>query len=471
LTVDVAVIGGGITGITTALLLKRGGAKVAVLEAGRVCEGTTGYTTAKVTSLQATTYKQLLSTFGEAGARVYAQANEAGLAQVAELVRELGIDCDFRRRPNYTYAASPAGLADVEREAEAARAAGLPVILTDSLDLPYPIAGAVGLADQAEFHPRKYVLALAEQVPGDGSHLFERSRVEAVDQGPPARVLANGRTVSADTVMVATGMPILDRGLYFARETPVRSYVVAVRSPWQPAGMYISSDSPTRSLRATPAEDGELVMVGGESHKPGTGDPDASYARLARFARDELGAEEVVYRWATQDYEPADGMPYVGRLWPFSDRILTATGFRKWGLANGTAAAIMLADRVLGRHNPWSRTFDSTRVKPLASARAVLKEGVQDGFYFFADRLRKRASAGDVKPGEGKVVGSGLSQAAVYRDEDGTVHSVSARCTHLGCIVSWNGAERTWDCPCHGSRFDFDGRVVQGPAVKPLPPA
>lgn len=468
LDVDVAVIGAGITGVTTALLLKQGGANVAVLEAGRVCEGTTGYTTAKVSSLHGTTYRDLVSTFGEEGARVYAQANEGGLGRVAALVRELGIDCDFRRKPNYTYASTPAELPGVEEELEAARSAGLPVTFTDTLDLPFPVAGAVGLADQAEFHPRKYVLALAEHIEGNGSHVFEHTRAVGVEQGPPARVRANGHTVTAETVIVATGMPILDRGLYFARETPVRSYVVAVRAPAPLHGMYINAGGPTRSLRKHPAGDGELVLVCGESHKPGTGDPVAAYERLERFARQHFDVTEVAYRWSAQDYVTVDGMPYVGRLWPFSDHVLTGTGFRKWGLANGTAAAMILSERVLGGENPWAGTFDSTRVNPLPAARGILKEGVQDGFYFFADRLRKRAPADDLAPGEGRVIRSGLSQRAVYRDEGGALHAVSARCTHLGCIVSWNGAERSWDCPCHGSRFDVDGEVLQGPAVNPL---
>ena len=212
------------------------------------------------------------------------------------------------------------------------------------------------------------------------------------------------------------------------------------------------------------------MLVGGEGHKPGTGDSRRSYEQLAAFARAHFEVEEIAYRWATQDYVPADGMPYVGRLWPFSERILTATGFQKWGLANGTAAAMMLCDRVMERDNPWAEAFDSTRLTPLPSARAMLKEAAQDGFYFFADRLLKRGSDKDLAPGEGRVVGAGLGQVAVYRDESGERHAVSARCTHLGCIVSWNAAERTWDCPCHGSRFDVDGRVVQGPAVNPLKP-
>jgi glycine/D-amino acid oxidase-like deaminating enzyme/nitrite reductase/ring-hydroxylating ferredoxin subunit len=471
IAVDVAVIGAGITGVTTALLLKRGGARVAVLEAGRVCEGTTGYTTAKVSSLQALTYTRLASRFGEEGARVYAGANEGGLERIAAFVDEYEIDCDFRRKPNFTYAGSRDGLRDVEREMEAARTAGLPVTFTDRLDLPYPVAGAIGLADQAELHPRRYVLALAQAVAGEGSHVFEHTRALAVDQGSPSTVTANGRTITADAVIVATGMPILDRGLFFARETPVRSYIVAVRAPWRAQGMYISADEPTRSVRTHPVGDDELVLVGGESHKPGTGNPRASYERLERFAREHFDPGEVAFRWSSQDYVPVDGMPYVGRLWPFSDRVLTATGFKKWGLANGTAAAMMLSDRVLGRENPWAATFDPMRVKPVAAAPSMFKEGLQDGFYFFADRLRKRSRADAVPRGEGRIVGSGRAQKAVYRDESGALRAVSARCTHLGCIVSWNAAEHTWDCPCHGSRFDVDGAVVQGPAVKPLPPA
>jgi Rieske Fe-S protein len=212
-------------------------------------------------------------------------------------------------------------------------------------------------------------------------------------------------------------------------------------------------------------------VIGGEGHKPGTGDPVASYRRLIEWARQAFDVEAVEYRWATHDYMPADGMPYVGRLWPLSDRVLTATGFRKWGLANGTAAAMMLRDRIEGRGNPWARFFDSTRVKPRAAASGIAREGLEDGWHLVADRIRKRGSARKLAPGEGKVVSAGLRQVAVSRDDDGTLHAVSARCTHLGCIVSWNAAERTWDCPCHGSRFDTAGGVIQGPAVRPLPAA
>jgi glycine/D-amino acid oxidase-like deaminating enzyme/nitrite reductase/ring-hydroxylating ferredoxin subunit len=471
LSVDVAVIGGGITGVTTALLLANAGAAVAVLEARSVGAGTTGYTTAKVTSLHQLVYQELASNFGEDGARVYGLANQAGLEQIVRFAEELEISCDLERKPNYTYATDGDELAQVRAEAELARRLGLPAKFTTETDLPYPVAGAVRFEDQADFHPRRYVLGLAERLAGAGGRVFENTRVVSVDQGDPCVLGANGHRVEAGHVIVATGMPILDRGLYFARESPKRSYCIAARVRGdKPAGMYISAGEPTRSIR-THVLDGEaLVVIGGEGHKTGLGDPVASYRRLTEWAHLHFDVESIPYRWAAQDYMPADGMPYVGHLWPLSDRILTATGFRKWGLANGTAAALMLADQISGRPNPWAETFDSVRLKPLAAGPGVIKEGLQDAALLIGDRIRKRGGAANLKPGEGRVVAVGRRQVALSRDRLGELHAVSARCTHLGCIVSWNDAENTWDCPCHGSRFEPDGGVVQGPAVDPLPP-
>jgi Rieske Fe-S protein len=232
--------------------------------------------------------------------------------------------------------------------------------------------------------------------------------------------------------------------------------------------MFLSADSPTRSLRSHPLHDGgELLIVGGEGHKVGQGDEAGSYARLEEWARKHWDVVEVAHRWSSQDNMPADLLPYVGRLWPPSERILTATGFRKWGLAMGTTAAEMLADRVTGRESRWQPTFDSSRLNPTASAPDLAKENSNVGYRFFRDRLQ-RGSADGIAPGEGRVVGDGLGQTAVYRDDDGVLHAVSARCTHLGCILRFNDGERSWDCPCHGSRFGTDGEVLQGPAVAPL---
>ncbi|MEA2466437.1 MAG: hypothetical protein QOJ57_563 [Thermoleophilaceae bacterium] len=476
LHVDVAVLGGGIAGLTTALLLKRDGATVAVVEAGHVGAGVTAYTTAKVTSLHGIQYQSVESSFGPEGARVYAEANEAGLEQVARFVDELGIDCDFRRKPAFTYGEDEADAGKIEDEVEAASRAGLAATFTTETDLPWPVAAAVRLDDQAEFHPRRYLLRLAEAVAGGGSHVFERSRALAVAGGRErVRISTTRGELTADQVVVATHFPFLDRGGYFARMHPERSYGLGLylRSGTAPQGMYLSTESPSHTVRSHPTERGEMVIAGGESHKTGQGgDTAARVARLERWARERFDVRSIEYRWSTQDNMPVDGVPFIGRLAPFQKRLWVATGFMKWGLTNGTAAGMILRDLIAERANPWAELFDATRFKPLASAKELVKENANVGVHFVGDHLGRPdvRSVDSLAPGQGGIVRRGASKVAAYRDESGAVHAVSAVCTHLGCQVKWNQAERSWDCPCHGSRFDVSGRVIQGPAVKDLEP-
>jgi glycine/D-amino acid oxidase-like deaminating enzyme/nitrite reductase/ring-hydroxylating ferredoxin subunit len=472
LSVDVAVLGGGIVGISTALLLKRAGMTVAVLEADRVGAGVTGHTTAKLSSLHGLAYAELASSFGDDGARTYGEANQAGIEQIAQWVEAEGIDCDFRRKPNYTYASSRDKLRDIEREVEVAQRLGLPASYTEETDLPYPVAGAVRFEAQAEFHPRRFVLALAALVDGDGSHVFEGTRATSVSEGRPCRVETTGPAVMAGTVVVATHFPFLDRGLYFARIHPERSYALGVRVRGDaPQGMYISADQPTRSIRSHPVADGEVLIVGGEGHKTGQGgDTVERYRALEQFAHEHWDVESVEYQWASQDNESVDHVPYIGKLAPHSRRIYTATGFRKWGLAQGVAAAMILEDLILGRKNPWASLYDPGRMKPLASAKDLVMENVNVAGRFVGDRLTKRGGrdAHDLTPGEGDIAQLDGEKVAAFRDEDGGLHAVSPLCTHLGCQVNWNSGDRSWDCPCHGSRFSPDGEILHGPAVSPL---
>jgi len=472
LSVDVAVLGGGIVGISTALLLKRAGMTVAVIEADRVGAGVTGNTTAKLSSLHGLTYARLSSRFGDDGARAHGEANQAGIEQIANWVEEEEIDCDFRRKPNYTYATSRDSLGEIEEEVEAAQRAGLPASYTEETDLPYPVAGAIRFEDQAEFHPRRFLLALAGLIPGDGSHVFEHTRATGVSDGKPCRVETTGAPLIAENVVVATHFPILDRGLYFARIHPERSYALGVRvNGATPQGMYISADRPTRSIRSHPVQDGEILIVGGEGHKTGQGgDTRERYEALERFARESWDVESVEYQWASQDNESVDKVPYIGRLLPVSRRLYTATGFKKWGLAQGVASAMILEDLILGRENPWADLYDPSRMKPLASAKDLVKENANVATRFVGDRLTKRGGrdAADLQPGEGDIVHLDGEKVAAFRDEDGALHAVSTLCTHLGCQVNWNSGDRSWDCPCHGSRFSPDGEILAGPAVRPL---
>jgi Rieske Fe-S protein len=308
--------------------------------------------------------------------------------------------------------------------------------------------------------------------------IFEGSRAVEVDTDENCVVKTPGGRVTAGQVVVATHYPFLDRSLAFARVHPQRSYAIACRiGGAAPDGMFISADSPTRSVRAVPVQGEELLLVGGEGHRPGTGgDTEQCYGRLETFARSHWDVRSVDFRWSSQDNMTLDGVPYVGPLTPRADRVFMATGFAKWGMTGGTAAALLLGDLVLGRENPSAKLFDPNRLTLRPSAPRLVKENAVTGLHFIGDRIRQRGrrSIEDLDPGEGAIVRHDGETVAAYRDEDGALVAVSPTCTHLGCRVNWNRAERSWDCPCHGSRFATDGAVLQGPAVhrlerKPVP--
>jgi glycine/D-amino acid oxidase-like deaminating enzyme/nitrite reductase/ring-hydroxylating ferredoxin subunit len=468
---EVAVIGGGIVGVLCATLLAEAGMEATVIEAERVGAGVTGHTTGKLSSLHRLMYARLVDRVGEEVAGLHGRANEAGLALIARLVEEHGIDCDLRRRDNYTYADSPRELPAVEAEARVAGRLGLPARLVTDVPLPFGVAGAVRFADQAEFHPGRFVVALAAALADQGVSIHERTRVTSVADGDPAEVRTErGPVLRARRVVVATHAPILDRGMYFARQHMERSYCVAldVADPGLD-GMFISAGSPIRSIRTQPVDGREVLIVGGEGHRAGQGRSGARYTRLEAWTRERWEAGSVRWRWSSQDGMPADGLPFIGRLWPLSDRLLVATGFRKWGLAQAAAAAELLRNEITGRRSPWASAYDPRRLRR-AELSGLVRESAGVALRFFGDRVTKRSLSRGLAPGEGKVVDDRGRQLALARDLEGGLHAISARCTHLGCIVAYNADDRTWDCPCHGSRFALDGRVLEGPAVSPLGP-
>src|SRR4051812_30153621 len=442
LTVDVAVVGAGMVGITAAVLLERQGASVALIEGGRVAGGVTAYTTAKVSSAHGLHYEELESSFGEDGARAYAQANEAALEQIAACVDELGIDCDWRRKPAYIYSVDDSQRSQVEKEAEATKKAGLPTsLVTEAPELPFPIVAAVRYENQAEFHPRKYLLGLMDELARGDTQVFERSRVVSASDGHPASVTTReGYTVTAGDLIVASHFPFMDRGLYFARMHPERSYAMGVFvENHQVEGMYLSTESPSHTIRSIPTERREMLLVGGESHKVGQADERERYAAVEAWAREHWNVREVAFRWSTQDAMPVDGVPYIGKLNPGAKSLWVGTGFRKWGLTNGTAAAAILTAAIDGRELPYAHVFDSTRVGPLAGAKELIKENVNVGRRFFQDHLARpdERSPGDLAPGEGGTVRAGTRKIGAYRDDEGRLHTVSTMCTHMGCAVAW----------------------------------
>jgi glycine/D-amino acid oxidase-like deaminating enzyme/nitrite reductase/ring-hydroxylating ferredoxin subunit len=463
--VDVAVIGGGITGLTTAHLLKRAGRTVALVEMNRIGYGATGYTTAKLTVGHGLVYRRLTDEHGEETARRYARSNQDAIGLVAAIVAEHRIDCDFERASNYVYVENGESAAELEREAEAAGRAGVAADLTTETDLPYPVAAALRVDDQAQLHPWKYLAALAAVVDGDGSHVFELTRATDVRSGDPCVVETTSGSVRASHVVVATQLPFLDRGLHFARAHPAVSSLVAapIAAGEAPRGMYISADQPTRSVRSTPGEDGQrLVLVGG-------GD---GYDALEGFMRERFGIDGAPFRWSTHDYVPVDGLPFIGRIRLGEERILVATGFAKWGMTKGTLAGRILADTILGRATADAELYDAARLGLTHGLGRFARGNAEVGAQFVADRVRRwdgREAVDRLEAGGGAVVRVGGRLFAVHRDDGGVLHVLSARCTHLGCIVHWSADDRAWGCPCHGSRFAADGTLVQGPAVRDLP--
>jgi glycine/D-amino acid oxidase-like deaminating enzyme/nitrite reductase/ring-hydroxylating ferredoxin subunit len=470
-TADVAVIGGGITGATLALALQQEGARVALVEAATVGSGVTGATTAKVTALQGAILSQIASRHGAGAVNDYAQASLQAVEDVARAAEEHGIDCALERRPAVTYTTDANELKTLRQEYELARGAGLPARWEDTDGgLPFPVRGAIWLDGQIGFQPVRYVRGLVDAFARAGGQVFEHSRILSVSDGSPCRLKAADGRIAAGQVAVCTHVPTLDRSLAFARMEAQRSYCVAhwLPSAPLPRAMAIGLGKDDRSIQWF----GDNLIIGGEGHaagaKPSKANPER-YAALSAYAAEHWPVEPVHSRWSAQDPIPYDHLPMIGPLVPGSTRLWMATGWAKWGLTSGTFATRILRELINGRPNPWDGRFSPTRLT-LKSVPELAKLGANFNLHMVLDRVTPAevSSSDDVPPGEARVLRHGHGKLGVYRDSEGAAHAVSLRCTHLGCLLRFNAAETSWDCPCHGSRFDVDGAVLEGPAVHPL---
>ncbi|GAB2817990.1 FAD-dependent oxidoreductase [Streptomyces daliensis] len=476
---DTVVVGGGIAGLSVAWELTRAGQRVIVLESDRVAAGVTGHTTAKVSALHGLIYAHLRATKGEEGAELYARSQQQAVEHLADVARELGVECELERVPAYTYVDSPYHEDEIRAEAEAAAEAGLPAAYVTDTGLPFPVHAAVRVADQAQFHPRKYLLALAEDLVRRGGRIHERTRVTGLDEGTPCRVTAeNGAEVVARDVVVATHYPVFDRALMFSRLAPRRELVVSAMLPEErdPGGCYLTPERGTRSVRTAPYpfRDGHrLLIVTGEKFAPGMpgiGSVSAGYERLAAWTYEHFPEARLMHRWATQDNETADRVPYIGSFHPASQHAWVAAGFGGWGMASGVLSGQLLTALLTGDEPPpWARLYDPCRLRP-REAPAMLRMQSAVARRFVGDRLRSSYvdSVEDIAPGTGAIVRIQGRRCAVHRTPEGEVRALSPRCTHLGCLVRFNDAECAWECPCHGSRFGIEGEVIQGPATRPL---
>ncbi|NMO94495.1 FAD-dependent oxidoreductase [Paenibacillus lemnae] len=473
---DIAIVGAGITGITTAYLLAKAGRRVTLLDAGRILDGATGFTTAKVTTQHGMIYNELMHHFGEENARLYYEAGAEAMDFIRNLTAELGAECDLVTEDAYIYTTEDDKTkSQLEDEYEAYKKLGIPGEWTDRLPLPIQVTGAIKMPGQFRFHPLAYLKAMVQEFLKLGGTIYENTTIDekADTDGPVILYTERGQhKITCQQAVSASHFPFYDgKGMYFARLHVDRSYVVAIKPETAyPGGMYLSVDQPARSLRSVTYQGEELVLVGGEDHPTGKSDcTHRHYENLEVFGGELLGARSIPYRWSTQDLITLDNLPYIGQLTSKEDRVYVATGYRKWGMTNGTAAALILRDQLLGQDNRYSELFSPSRFKSDPSLKTlvvenagVAKELISGKFDMTHDKIS------DIGPGEAGVVRHNGQRAGAYKDEQGKLFLVDTTCTHMGCETHWNEGERSWDCPCHGSRFGYDGSVLEGPAVEPL---
>jgi glycine/D-amino acid oxidase-like deaminating enzyme/nitrite reductase/ring-hydroxylating ferredoxin subunit len=468
LAVDVAVVGGGISGVTTALLLKLAGKKVALLEARRIGSGVTGGTTGHLTEAIDTRYRDLERSFGADGAALVASSSRVAIETIADLDARFGAGADFTRVPGYLFTENEKERDAIDQELACMQRAGLSAA-SSSVPLPFAVAAGLRVDNQAQFHPLKYLHALAARIPGDGCYVFEQTRVHNVDEGEPCSVhVAQGPSLRADRVVLATHSP-LNQAVLQTKVAQYRSYVVSGRVADPVPGLFWDTADPYHYVRSHRDGAGAELIVGGEDHKTGIGEhSDAPFERLLEYAA-RFGLRSPRFRWSAQVVEPVDGLPFIGKN-AGAERVFVATGFSGNGLTFGTLAGIILRDACLGAFNPYAELYDPGRLKPFTKLASFLSENVDYPLHLLSDALKAPTarSLDEIPKGDGRIVRVDGRRVAAYRDDDGRLHAVSPICTHLGCHVAWNGAEKSWDCPCHGSRFNVDGNVLDGPAADPL---
>jgi glycine/D-amino acid oxidase-like deaminating enzyme/nitrite reductase/ring-hydroxylating ferredoxin subunit len=470
--VDVAIIGGGIAGISSAYMLNKEGIKVAVIEADHILQGTTGHTTAKITSQHGLIYDKIKNQMSEEFAKQYADANETAIRMIERTSKDIDVDCDFTPQSAYVFTQQDKYIQKINDEVKTASDLGIKAEYIEKIPFNISIKAAIRFDNQAQFHPLKYLLALAKEITNKGSNIYEQSRVVDIEENSAYTITTGqGKKVTAEKVIIASHYPFYNKpGFYFTRIYTERSYVVAIKAKDKyPGGMYITAEDPGRSIRYQNTENGELILVGGEHHKTGQGeDTIKHYEALVDFSNDIFSVEDIPYRWSTQDCMTLDDVPYVGHFTSKTPNLYIATGYGKWGMTNSTASAMILKDLIIHGKSPWEDVYSPSRQAIASSAKNFIVENANVAKELVDGKITPIPDDVELKPGEGKVIKAKGQRTGAYRDEEGSLHLVNTTCTHMGCELNWNSSEKSWDCPCHGSRFSFEGKVIEGPAINPL---
>jgi glycine/D-amino acid oxidase-like deaminating enzyme/nitrite reductase/ring-hydroxylating ferredoxin subunit len=474
---DVCVVGAGIAGMTTAYLLAREGKSVVVLNKGQIGSGETAYTTAHLSSVIDSGYSEIERLHGAKGARLVAQSHTAAIAQIESIVTEEGIDCDFERLDGYLLSNDSGSRRKFQEEWHAAKRAGLQVRKLKQSPFDLKFGPCLRFPRQAQFHPLKYLAGLARAIKRLDGRLFGGTEAREIKGGKTIKIHTKGREiVSAGAVVVATNTPINDWGEIYAKQEPYRTYVIGAFVPANsiPKALYWDTEDPFHYVRlqriCANGKTRHLLILGGEDHKTGQAEGiEGRFARLATWGRKHFpGIKEIAFRWSGQVMESIDDLAFIGRNPKDDPNVYIVTGDSGAGLTHGTIAGILLRDLIVGRDNPWAALYNPARKMPRAAGSFTRQNPKAEGEYAHWLTPGEVGTIEEIKPGMGAVVHRGSSKIAVSRDDTGRLHQCSAVCTHLGCIVSWNSTEHTWDCPCHGSRFTPDRKLLNGPALGPL---
>ena len=474
---DVCIIGGGLTGITTAYYLSKTNLRVVVLEKYRICEHTSGNTTAKITSQHDLFYDYLIQSQGKEKAKQYLEANEQAIKNIASIIQEEKIDCDFERQDNYVYTLKQDDVIKIKKEVEAVNSLGFPAKFVTDVELPFRTLGAIKFTNQAQFNPSKYVNGLVKVMKQKETvTIFENTKVvdlkNAENSASYNVITEDGHIVTAKHVVLATHYPIINvPGYYFLKMYQEMSYVIGVETD-KPLfqGMYINTERPTVSFRTAKQDGKDLLLIGGMGYKTGERkDISDSYTNLEAIAKQYYPDCKIVYRWCTEDCISLDKIPYIGEFSNLMPNVYVGTGYKKWGMTTSNVAANIITDKILGKQNPYEEVFTSTRMEPIKNHQEVGNMLKEVATSWTVEKLKiPEEKLQDIKKGEGGLIEFEDKKVGAYRDEGGKVYLVKPVCSHLGCELTWNNLEKTWDCPCHGSRFNYKGKSIYDPSIKDL---
>lgn len=469
---DCIIIGAGITGVTAAMMLRDAGKEVLVIDAHNAGYGTTGGTSAHINTFADTTYKEAESAFGEEGAKLFAGAVNSGFDIIRENIRSYSIECDFEEKPGFVYAEDDDQAKQLEDLYEGTMKVNVPITYVQKIPVPIPFKKAVLLPGQAQFHPIKYLQGLLTAYTKAGGLIVEHTKIEAVETEDGIHTAkSEEHAFRSRSIIYATHTPP-GINLFSFRCAPYRSYVLAVKlkSNAYPDGLIYDMQDPYHYIRTHEISGQKLLLVGGNDHKTGHDDPAKAFEDLEKYTRKYFNVSSVKYQWSSQYYIPVDGLPYVGQIPFYAEGIYCATGYNGNGMMLGSISGQILAGTIIGKEHPYADLFSTSRIKPVDGFTEFVKENADVVYHFVADRLTitETDSLKRLKPGTGKVVEFDNRKVAVYRDESGVIHALNPVCTHAACIVNWNGEEKSWDCPCHGARYDIEGKVLTGPAQRDL---